>query len=141
MVLLLQYQSFAKAITVSEFSHNFPIPEPRFRYGAMTIKHSVHCTPNKEEYSLHDCALFLYFSSNEMGLATYTCCQTHMKMTTSNTSGGLCASEVDRTLIHYDVTFTKEVAAMVHIISMFRYHTIRLQTTQTTSGPRGSITK
>ena len=58
------------------------------------------------------------------------------------TSGGLCASEVDRTLIHYDVIFTKEVAAMVHIFSMFlQYHTIRLQTTQTTSGPRGTITK
>ena len=60
---------------------------------------------------------------------------------TSIISDGLCASEVDHIPIHYDVIPKKEVAAMVHILSMFRYHTIRLQTTQTTSGPRGTITK
>ena len=60
---------------------------------------------------------------------------------TSILSDGLCASEVDHIPIHYDVIPKKEVAAMVYIISIFRYHIIRLQTTQTTSGPRGTITK
>ena len=30
---------------------------------------------------------------------------------------------------------------MVQLISMFRYHIIRLHTKQTTSGPRGAITE
>lgn len=57
------------------------------------------------------------------------------------TGVGLCASEVDRILIHNDVISRKEVVAMVQFVSMFRYHIIRLQSKQTTSGPRGAITE
>lgn len=88
-----------------------------------------------------NCTLFV-LSTTEMSMETQSIFAILIwKIKTSIASDGLCASEVDHTLIHYDVTFTKEVAAMVHIISIFQYHIIRLQTTQTTSGPRGTITK
>ena len=83
---------------------------------------------------------FVFFQGIEYGSAI-NIARLILKLRHHVTSGGLCASEVDHTLIHYDVSFTKEVAAMVYIIFIFRYHTIRLQTTQTTSGPRGTITK
>ena len=83
---------------------------------------------------------FVFFQGIEYGSAI-NIARLILKLRHHFISGGLCASEVDRTLIHYDVILTKEVAAMIHIIFMFRYHTIRLQTTQTTSGPRGTITK
>ena len=57
------------------------------------------------------------------------------------TGVGLCASEVDRILIHNDVISRKEVVAMVQFVSMFRHHIIRLQTKQTTSGPQVTITE
>lgn len=57
------------------------------------------------------------------------------------TGVGLCASEVDRRLIHHDVIPRKEVVAMVQFVSMSRYHIIRLQTKQTTSGPQVAITE
>ena len=57
------------------------------------------------------------------------------------TGVGLCASEVDRILIYNDVISRKEVVAMVQFVSMSRYHIIRLQTKQTTSGPQVAITE
>ena len=97
--------------------------------------------PRKCKSMVSATILFFVFNQGiEYGSAIYIT-RLILKLRHHFTSGGLCASEVDRTLIHYDVILTKEVAAMVHIIPKFRYHTIRLQTTQTTSGPRGTITK
>ena len=67
--------------------------------------------------------------------------RTHTKNWFTMTGVGLCASEVDRILIHHDVISRKEVVAMVQFVSMFRYHITRLQTKQTTSGPQVTITE
>ena len=83
---------------------------------------------------------FVFFQGIEYGSAI-NITRLILKLRHHFTSGGLRASEVDHTLIHYDVIPKKEVVAMVRIISVLRYHTIRLQTTQTTSGPRDTITK
>ena len=53
---------------------------------------------------------------------------------------GLCASEVDKLFVHYTDILPKEVVVMVANLMLKRYHFIRIQITQTTSGPQGSIT-
>ena len=62
-----------------------------------------------------------------------------MQMTSKR--GGLCVSEVDKLFVHYTDILPKEVVVMVANLMLKRYHFIRIQTTQTTSGPQGSITK
>ncbi len=54
---------------------------------------------------------------------------------------GLCASEVDNLFVHYTDILPKGVVVMVANLMLKRYHFIRIQTTQTTSGPQGSITE